>query len=165
MKNLFFTVRGCISQKVFCLGVVGLFVFVTAMNALLRYLDNNNAAFIIALFFPFLALYMIYAVYGKRLHDMGRSVWAVTGAVFFEFLTCIGVMLAFGGAEYFAAFSQYERKAVIEEDVRQALIVEYQTEMAAQQDVINILLLIIPVALTLWLIIGKPKTEDNPYRM
>jgi len=165
MKNLFFTQRGCIDQKQFWLGVIGLFVFVTGVNALLRYLGyESNIAFVIGLIFPFLIFYMIYAVYGKRLHDMGRSVWPVTAAIFFECLVMIGVMLAFGGAEYFAEFSQYDRKAVIEPAVQKTLTENYQAELAANAGKVRFILLIIPVALSLWLGIAKTKLSDNPYK-
>lgn len=165
MKNLFFTQRGCIPAKLFWLGVVGLFAFVTAVNTLLRYLGfESNIAFVIGLIFPFLIFYMIYAVYGKRLHDMGRSVWPLTGAIFFEILVMIGVMLAFGGAEYFAEFSQYDRKAVIEPSVQQALTANYEAELAANKGKVRLILLIIPAALTLWLGTAKSKLTDNSYR-
>lgn len=164
MFDLFFKATGLITRKPFWIGVVGLFIFVEVINFTLRALNNNALGFSIALVFPFLVGYMIYCVYGKRLHDMGRSWWPITAAIVAEILIMIAVMMAYGGAEYFAGFAQYERKAVIDEAVRQALITDYQTEIAAHTNIIRVWFLIVPVALTLWLGTAESKVENNKYR-
>lgn len=149
--HLFLRPTGEIGVKPFLIGVLGIFIFVMAVNTFLRALTPGPLSFSVALVFPFLALYSIYCVYGKRLHDMGFSVWPLTGLLTAEFLVMIGVMLAFGGAEYFEGFAQYERKAVIDEAVRQALINDYQTEQAANMGTIKIALKILPTLFTIWL--------------
>ena len=156
--NLFLRPTGEIGAKPYLIGVVGIAVFVIAVNTFLRSLTPGELSFSVALVFPFLALYIIYCVYGKRLHDMGFSVWPLTGLITAELFVMMGLMLAFGGSEYFEGFAQYERKAVIDEAVRQALISDYQAEQAANLGTIKIALWILPVVFTTWLALG-PKRE------
>ncbi len=161
--NLFLRPSGAISAKQFWLGFVGLSVFVYGINTLLRAMEMGGLKFTIALIFPFLALYVIYCVYGKRLHDMGFSVWPLTGIITAEILVMIGVMLAFGGAEYFEGFAQYDRKAVIDEAVREALIKDYQAEQAAHLGEIKAALWVLPILFTAWLALA-PKRARKPRR-
>lgn len=167
MKNDFVTLflrpTGEINAKTFCAGFAGLAVFVLLVNSLLRVMDAGPLKFTIALIFPFLALYVIYCVYGKRLHDMGFSVWPLTGLITAEILMMIGLMLAFGGAEYFESFSQYERKAVIDEETRRALIERYQAEQSANIGKISFGLWVLPALFTLWLAFA-PKRPRKPRR-
>ena len=164
MFNLFFKATGHINQKMFLIGAVGIFVFSQAMKYLFRVLPVGMLEFWLVVIYVPMILYMICCVYGKRLHDIGRSWWPLTSAFTLEFLASIAVMLAFGGAEYFESFSQYDRKAVIDPAVRDSIINEYQATQAANIVSISILLLIIPVMFTLWLVLSKPKLTDNPYR-
>lgn len=149
--NLFLRPTGEIGAKPYLVGVVGIALFVVAVNTFLRALTPGALSFSVALVFPFLALYIIYCVYGKRLHDMGFSVWPLTGLITAELFVMIGVMMAFGGAEYFEGFAQYDRKAVIDEAVREALINDYQAEQAANIGTIKLALWILPVVFTVWL--------------
>ena len=151
VTNLFLRPTGEIGVKPYLIGVVGIALFVVAVNTFLRALTPGALSFSVALVFPFLALYIIYCVYGKRLHDMGFSVWPLTGLITAELFVILGVMLAFGGAEYFEGFAQYERKAVIDEAVREALISDYQAEQASNMGTIKIALWILPVLFTAWL--------------
>ena len=153
--NLFFQLKGQINRTQFWMGFVGLFVFVVGINALLNSLSGSMTAFYIALIFPFLAVYMIYCVYGKRLQNLNRTRWWITGAIFAQFLAVIAVMLTFGGAEYFADFAQYDRKEDIDPAVTQAIIDRYQARQAENLVTIKIMLLAIPTALTAWIGFAK----------
>lgn len=164
MFNLFLKATGHINQKMFLIGVVGIFVLAQAMKYLFRVLPVGMLEFWLVVIYVPMILYMICCVFGKRLHDIGRSWWPLTSAFTLEVLAAIAVMLAFGGAEYFESFSQYDRKAVIDPAVRDSIINEYQATQAANIIPISILLLIIPVLFTLWLAVSKPKLTDNPYR-
>lgn len=155
--DIFFRPTGVMNAKAFLIGVAGLSVFVFATNMGLRTLGPGALKFTIGLIFPFLALYVIYCVYGKRLHDMGFSVWPLTGLITAEILVMIGLMLAFGGAEYFDGFAQYERKAVIDESVRKALIADYQAEQTANLGTIKAGLWVLPLLFTVWLAAGRQK--------
>ena len=164
MFNLFFKATGHINQKAFIIGVVGLFIFVEVMKYVFRVMPVSIWEFWLVIVYVPMVLYIICCVYGKRLHDIGRSWWPLTGAFTLEFLAAIGVMMAYGGVEYFEAFSQYDRKAVIDPETRDAIIGQYQATQAANIIPISIILLIVPVCFTLWLAITKPKIGGNPYR-
>lgn len=155
--DLFLRPTGEIGIKPYLIGVVGITVFVMAVNTFLRALTPGGLSFSVALVFPFLALYIIYCVYGKRLHDMGFSVWPLTGLITAELFVMLGVMLAFGGSEYFEGFAQYERKAVIDEAVREALINDYQAEQAANIGTIKIAFWILPVVISIWLALAPKR--------
>lgn len=163
MKNLFLSPTGRIGRKSFWIGFVGLAVFITAVNTYLANFPQLYVSFWIALVFPFFALYLIYCIYGKRLHDLGQSYWPLTGAIVLQIAVIIGVMMAFGGAEYFSEFSQYDRKAVIDEDVRETLITTYQAEISSNMHIIQPLLLVVPTVLTLILGLKTGQPIDNKY--
>jgi|GEM_PF-754951 len=163
MKQLFLSPTGRIPRRKFWMGFIGLFVFILAVNTYLANFPQLYVSFWIALVFPFLALYLIYCIYGKRLHDLGQSYWPLTGAIVLELAVIIGVMLAFGGADYFYEFSQYERKAVIDPDVRETLITEYQAEISSKMHIIQPLLLVVPVLFTLFLGTKTGQQETNKY--
>jgi len=99
--------------------ITGIFtVLVLLFNFALQRLGNSTLAFLVSLPFPFLVLHMTYCVYGKRLHDMGRSFWPLTGMITLLIVVAMVVMLSFGGSEYFSEFAQYDRK----EDINPAEI-------------------------------------------
>ena len=150
MGSLFFKFGGQIPRQSFWIGFIGIAIFVTAGNALLRELGTTMTAFYISLFFPFIALYMIYCVYGKRLRHMGHTAKLLSAMIILEILAVIVVMLSFGGAEYFAEFSQYSRKEEIDPIVRDAIIQKYQDRLAANNHFIRPILLGIPVLFTLY---------------
>lgn len=163
MKNLFLFPTGRIGRKSFWIGFVGLAVFITAVNTYLANFPQLYVSFWIALVFPFFALYLIYCIYGKRLHDLGQSYWPLTGAIVLQIAVIIGVMMAFGGAEYFSEFSQYDRKAVIDEEVRETLITTYQAEISSNMHIIQPLLLVVPTVLTLILGLKTGQSIENKY--
>ena len=150
MLSLFFRFAGEIPRKKFWIGFAGIAIYVMAGNALLRALDNTMIAFYISLIFPFLALYMIYCVYGKRLRDMGHTAKLLSVMIILEIMAVIIVMLAFGGAEYFSEFSQYSRKEDIDPVVRDAIIQKYQDKLNANNRFIQPILLGIPILFTLY---------------
>lgn len=163
MKTIFLSPTGRMGRKDFWIGFIGLAVFITAVNTYLANFPQLYVSFWIALVFPFLALYLIYCIYGKRLHDLGQSYWPLTGAIVLQIIVIIGVMMAFGGAEYFSDFSQYDRKAVIDESVREALITKYQAEISSNMHIIRPLLLVVPTVFTLFLGIKSGHATENKY--
>ena len=98
---------GRMGRKDFWIAMVIFAALVTLFNFVLGRLGNSILAFLISLPFPFLALHMAYCIYGKRLHDMGRSFWPLTGFIVFTFfLIPLIVILAYGGSEMFADFAR-----------------------------------------------------------
>ena len=150
MRDLFFKFGGEIPRQSFWIGFSGIAIFVMAGNALLRSLGTSMIAFYISLVFPFLALYMIYCVYGKRLRDMGHTAKLLSVMILLEILAVIIVMLAFGGAEYFSEFSQYSRKEEIDPAVRDAIIQKYQDNLKAKDHLTGPILMGIPVLFTIY---------------
>lgn len=163
MKNIFLSPTGRMGRRNYWLGVAGLLIFINLVNLYLSNFPQLYVSFWIALFFPFFAGYFIYCIYGKRLHDLGRSYWPLTAMIVLEIIVIIGVMMAYGGAEYFSDFSQYERKAVIDEAVRDKLITDYQAEISANMSVIRPLFLIVPVLFTALLGLVPGQKSSNKY--
>ncbi len=163
MYKLFLSPSGRIDRRPFWLTLIGFAVLVAVFNVLLRQMGNSTLAFLISLPFPFIALHMIYCIYGKRLHDMGRGFGPITGMIALEFLVIIGVMMAFGGAGYFDAFAQFDRKEDIDPAVTQAIIETYQAKLTANNHIIKPLLMLVPALFTLWVGLSKPEAKDNRY--
>ncbi len=163
MYKLFLSPSGRIGPKPFWLVLGGFTILVIAFNVLLRQMGNSTLAFLISLPFPFIALHMVYCIYGKRLHDMGRGFWPITGMIALELLVIIGVMMAFGGAEYFDAFAQFDRKEDIDPAVTQAIIETYQAKLTANNHIIKPLFMAVPALFTLWVGLSKPEPKDNRY--
>ncbi len=158
--SLFLRFKGLIDRREFWIAFAGLAVFVTAYNVLLRRLgpETMTTFWVIITGLP-LIFYMIVCVYTKRLKDMGRTRWIFTGAIALQFLVIMALMLSFGGAEYFAEFSQYDRKEDIDPVAQQAIIDAYQAKQAANMHIIKPAMLIIPAALTLWLALSGSKSK------
>ncbi len=159
MRDMFFSSKGRMNRKNFWIAFLCTAAFIVLGNTLLRALNNSMAAFYIALFFPFIAVYMLYCVYGKRLHDMGYTVRPFFLMVFFELVAVIAVMLIFGGSDYFAEFSQFERKEAIDPAVTQEIISRYQATIQANMGIIRPLLMAVPAIFTIW--IGFAKTREK----
>lgn len=163
MLNLFFSTKGRIGRAQFLVGVVVASVVIFGFNRLLHWIgettNHSMLSFWLALVFPFLALYVIYCLYGKRLTDIGRSRGWVFAMFALETLAVIIVMLSFGGADYFDAFSKFDRKDAIDPAVTQAIIDQYQSQIAANIYIIKPLLMAVPAAFTAWLGLAKPRSE------
>jgi len=160
--SLFLSNRGSINHQWFWGGFIGLALFVTAYNALLRFFgpESMTTFWIIVLGLPVM-FYMIICVYCKRLVDMGRTRWVFTGAIVLQILVIIGLMLAFGGAEYFSEFAQYDRKEDIDPVRQKEIIDAYQARQAANMHIIKPAMLIVPVLLTMWLAVAKSSNNAN----
>ncbi len=148
---LMFSLKGSTNRAQFWVGFIGLTLFVMGGNAVLRAMDDTTLlAFLTSLFVFFMAIYIIYAVYGKRFKDLGRTPWMVTGMLTLQVLMIIFAMLMFGGAEYFSEYAQYDRKAAIDPEVSAAINDKYQAGLEASMSKIKALFLIIPVLFTIY---------------
>jgi len=155
---------GRIGRKDFWVAMVIFSLLVVLFNFALQRLGNSTAAFFISLPFPFLVLHMAYCVYGKRLHDMGRSFWPLTGFIVLTFILIpIIVLLANGGSEMFTEFSQYGRKEEIDSAVRKEIEDTYQAELKKSVTYLPHIINSIIVAFTLWCGLSKTDLEINNY--
>lgn len=105
----------------------------------------------------------LFAIYGKRLKDFGRSVLPIVGLLTAIIAVMIIIMLANGGAEYFEAYSQYERKATIDPDVRQAINARYEERMAGAAPLVTYTISAMLIAFTAWVGLTKSDPEANRY--
>jgi len=163
LYKLLLSPAGRIGRKDFWIGMAGFAVLVGLFNFGLKQLGSSVWAFLISLPFPFLVLHMAYAVYGKRLHDMGRSFWPLTAMIVSLIGVAIIVMLSFGGSEYFAEFSQYERKEDIDPAVKAAIQERYQARLAEGNGMVSALMWAIIGGFTLWCGLSKAELGANKY--
>ena len=150
-------------RKSFIAGLVVFAIIYWPQRFIVEPILGNIWGFYLSLFFFGLNCYVIYALCAKRLHDMGRSVWAFTAMISLELCVIITTMLAYGGADYFAAFSVYDRKEDIPEEARQDIITAYQAGIEAHLTEITILFWVVPVLFCLWLALVKGDPGENKY--
>lgn len=116
--------------------------------------------FLIWLTFLFCSLF---AVYGKRLKDFGRSVFPIIGLITAILIAMIILMLAFGGAEYFDAYSQYERKAEIDAAVQAQINARYEERLSAAGPFVSLITGSMMVLFTLWVGLTRGDAGENRY--
>lgn len=105
----------------------------------------------------------MFAVYGKRLKDFGRSVLMIILLITAILAVLMIIMLANGGAEYFEAYSQYERQATIDPDVRRAINARYEEQMAGAGTLVTATITAMLVGFTLWVGLTPGDDGDNRY--
>jgi len=163
MLKILLSPRGRMGRRDYLIGLVAIVVLSTIFNFVLGRLGNSVWAFLISLPFPFLVLHMMYCVYGKRLHDIGRSFWPLTGMIVALIAVMIGVMMTFGGSEYFTAFSQYTPDNPAPEDVRAALQAEYEARLAEGTGWLYGLMCAVIGGFSVWLALAKSDSKENRY--
>ncbi|WP_034387237.1 DUF805 domain-containing protein [Hellea balneolensis] len=155
---------GRMGRKDFWIAMILFTALVILFNFGLQRLGTDSTlAFLISLPFPFLVLHMTYCIYGKRLHDMGRSFWPLTSMIVSLILVAIVVMLAFGGSEYVSEFAQYDRKEDIDPAVQNEIIERYQAEMSKSPATVSNVMMGIIATFTLWCGLSKSEAKDNKY--
>lgn len=163
MIKLFLSPAGRMGRRNFWIGVVGFILFVVAMQTILRLMAPTLFQFFLSLIYIVLVFQILYSVYGKRLHDIGRSFWALTGMITLTILIVMAVMLTFGGAEYFTEFAQYDRKEDIDPAEIERIKSAYQIKLANAGQVMQPALYGIWAIFTLWLGLSKPNISTNKY--
>ena len=163
MYKLLLSPAGRIGRQHFWIGMAVFAVLVVVFNWGLKQMGGSTWAFLMSLPFPFLVLHMAYSIYGKRLHDMGRSFWPLTAMIVSLIVVAIIVMLSFGGSDYFAEFSQYERKEDIDPAVRAAIQERYQARLAEGNGTVSAIMSAIIGGFTLWCGVSKPEGGANKY--
>ena len=154
---------GRMGRKDFWVAMVIFAALVALFNFALQRLGNSTPAFLISLPFPFLVLHMAYCVYGKRLHDMGRSFWPLTGMIVALIMVAIIVMLTFGVSEYFSEFAQYDRKEDIDPAEIERIKSAYEARLSQGNATVSNIMMAIIAAFTLWCGLSKAEPETNNY--
>lgn len=105
----------------------------------------------------------VFAIYGKRLKDFGRSVLPIVTVLTAIIIVLIIIMLANGGAEYFDAYSQYDRKATIDPEIRREINARYEARMAGAAPLVTLSTSALTIGFTLWVGLTKGDPGDNRY--
>jgi uncharacterized membrane protein YhaH (DUF805 family) len=161
--KLLFSPSGRIGRKDYAIGLVGLVVIFSLYGLLINALGASMAGFFAVLAFPFVILQIAYSVYGKRLHDIGRTLWPVTGLICAILAAMIIVMLVFGGAEYFAAYSEYSRDNPPPAELVERLEAEFKPRQEQGETILSATVAALLIGFTLWLALAKPVGETNRY--
>ena len=163
MFKLLLSPAGRIGRKDYLIGLVGLVATFWLYGLLLKTLGGSLAGFFAVLAFPFVILQIAYSVYGKRLHDIGRTLWPLTGVISLIVLAMIVVMLVYDGADYFAAYGEYSRENLAPAEVSERLNAEFKLQQQEGETVLGWLILSILSAFTLWLALAKSQDGPNAY--
>lgn len=163
MIKLFLSPKGRMGRRDFWIGFVGFVAFIVAMQYILDKTATSLFGFFLSLIYIVLVFQVLYAVFGKRLHDMGRSFWYLTGMITLTVILAIIIMMMFGGAEYFSEFAQYDRKDDIDPDEIERIQAAYQERLRGGVLPLKYSLYGIWAAFTLWLGLAKPDAETNTY--
>ena len=162
MKKLFLSPIGRIPRIPFLIGVSGLLAFSMLQKFILPLVGNSLVGFFLALALFFLNLHIILAVYGKRLHDLGRSIWPLIGLFALILIVWLIMILNFGGLEYFDTVMAHPEYAGNEEEMHKVLVV-YQENLAAGLPKAKWIIAALPMLFTLWLAIAPGQSGDNRY--
>jgi len=163
MIKLFLSPKGRMGRRNFAIGIAGFIAFVVVMQFILSKIGTTIAGFFLSLIYIVLVFQILYSVYGKRLHDMGRSFWALTGMLTLTVLIMIAIMMAYGGAEYFTEFAQYDRKEDIDPAEIDRIKTAYQDRLSEGNNVLKLSLYGVWIAFTAWLGLSKSDVEANEY--
>lgn len=163
MFKLLLSPRGRIGRRSYVIGLIGMVVITTIFNFVLGKISGSLAGFLISLPFPFVVLHMTYCVYGKRLHDIGRSFWPVTALLVALILIMIFIMLGFGGLEYFEAYQKHSNENTLTEEIGRGIQEKYQQELAPGLPWLYGTMSGLIGVFSLWLFLVKPDPKDNRY--
>ena len=162
--KLMLSPSGRIDRKPFWIGFAGFVGFALLVNFLMARVEQQGAReFWLGLLAVFLFFQMMYGIYGKRLHDMGRTFWPLTGCIILTILILITGMMVYGGSEYFSEFAQYDRKDTIDPARREAITKAYQARLSESEKVLGPILSGLWIAFTLWVGFSKPEPKANLY--
>lgn len=165
MKNaysLFLSPRGRIDRKAFLIGVVFLTGFVLAQKYIFSIMGEGLVNFFLPMTFFFLTLHILLCIFGKRLHDLGRSLWPLMGMFSLMIIVAILISLNFGGLDYFdtvMAHPEYAQDEAAMKKVQQV----YQDTLAANMPRARLLMAILPGVFTLWLVLRPGVAGENKY--
>jgi uncharacterized membrane protein YhaH (DUF805 family) len=163
MIKLFLSPAGRMGRRDFWIGIAGFVVFVLVMQFIMAQIATTLTGFFLSLVYIVLVFQILYSVYGKRLHDMGRSYWLLTGMLTLTLIMAIVVMMTFGGAEYFSEFAQYDRKEDIDSAEIERIQTNYQNRLAEGTLPLKISLYGVWAAFTLWIGLAKADPNENQY--
>ena len=169
LRKLLLSPSGRIARTPFMIGVAILLVIYGVQHFIYPTLGKSLWAFYIPMIFFFLNLHIIYCVFGKRLHDLGRTLWPLFGMFALLLTTAIFIGLKFGMLEYFDSVYALMHDVKYQKDpeaLRAAikpLEETYKQNMQAHVSTIALVLAVIPLAFTAWLAMAPSQKTDNRY--
>lgn len=162
IKTLFLAPTGRIGRKAFIGAVIAWSVFYVLQSLWFAKTGTNQLNFYLAMIFLVLNLHILICIYGKRLHDLGRSLWGLIGMFTLMFIIAIIVMLNFGGLEYFNELMTHPEYAQ-DEQAMQRIHQTYQDAMTENLTKSRILMALVPLTFTLWLAAKTGSADTNKY--
>lgn len=160
--KLFLSPRGRIARIPFILAMLAWLVFYVGQTFWFKATGINQLNFWLALIFIFLNLHIVFCVSSKRLHDLGRSTWALIAMFAVLLVATIFVMLNFGGLEYFETLHE-NPEIVNDRAALESVQQTYQQSLAKNLPQTQLILGGIPFLFFLWLAVGKGQTQANRY--
>ncbi len=159
-----FVPMGRTDRQTFWLTLAGFAVLVTVFKWGLFQHDTSGAFYFWGFLIWMVMLFCgMFAIYGKRLKDFGRSVLPIITLIALILIVMIVIMLSYGGAEYFEAYSQYDRKATIDPEVRAAINAQYEARVAEAAPVTTTTIGAMLLAFTAWVGLTPGDAQANRY--
>jgi uncharacterized membrane protein YhaH (DUF805 family) len=160
-----FVPSGRTSRKTFWITLAAFAALVVAFKAGLFMNDTAGVVYFWGFLIWMTMLFCgIFAIYGKRLKDFGRSVTPIFGVLTLWIIVIFVFGILNGAGDYLAEFSQYERKAIIDEAVKDELNNAYQADLAGTPLLLmNLILWGILAAFTAWVGLTPGDEGDNRY--
>jgi uncharacterized membrane protein YhaH (DUF805 family) len=160
--KLFLSPRGRIGRQTFILCFLGWLAFYLLQSFWFKKTGNNLFNFFLSLTLLFINVQIIFSIYGKRLHDLGRSVRPVIAIFILMIIGGIVLMLNFGGLEYFDTV--YQNPDIVEDETAMRQLTEtYQQSVKDNLPQIRLILAVIPLLFTFWLAAKPGKNQANQY--
>jgi len=160
--SLFLSPSGRIPRHSFIIAVFVFTGFVFAQKFVLEYTGAGVANFLLEFTLFFLNLHIIMSVFGKRLHDLGRSLWPLIGLFALMAIVFLVLILNYGGIEYFDTVMAHPEYAGNEEAMQKVLEV-YQDRLAKGLPRANWIMAALPALFTLWLALAPGQVGENRY--
>ena len=160
--SLFLSPRGRIGRLEFAVGVAVLIGFAIAQEYIFSFMGKGLTSFFLPMAIFFLTLHVVLCIFGKRLHDLGRSLWPLMGLFSVMIIIAILISQNFGGIEYINTVIAHPEYAGDEAAMKQVQQV-YQETLAANMPKVRLLMAIVPGAFTLWLLLRPGVAGENKY--
>lgn len=164
-RTLLFRPRGRLGRGGFAVGVAMLLAVTLGLERLMSWLDPATAAgFWLGLAILVLFPIMLYSVYGQRLHDLGRTVWALTATIFLLLLATLVVMAVNGGDELIYEVANFTPQQAEDPDVVGPIVRGYQQRIQARSATpLALIGAFLWGGLTLWLLLAPSQPTENRY--
>ncbi|PHS37791.1 MAG: hypothetical protein COA91_09535 [Robiginitomaculum sp.] len=160
--KLFLSPSGRMARIPFIIGIACFTGFVFAQKYVLANTGTGIANFLLGFVLFFLNLHIIMAVFGKRLHDLGRSFWPLIGLFALMAIMFLVLILNYGGIEYFDTVMAHPEYAGNEEAM-QKVLKTYQDRLAQGLPRANWIMAALPALFILWLALVPGQAGKNRY--